>query len=239
MATWGAKRKRSSRGGGTRKKGKWGGPPMSVRRSALSSRARGSTLIVNRTIAGFTTSGGTRLSGIIAPLTPTTYGYANLQWQLSDLPGYTDFVTLFEEYKVNSLTYRFRPKFNGADQGFGSTQGGVPDIMTAVDTDGGFSSTTLDALLQYSNVKFQPATREFVVKFKPAAFAAVQVDATTTKNTNKLSGTWMSLLSGASGGSVDYYGLAVGVQTPTGTNTTSPWTWDVYVTANVTFRRTF
>jgi hypothetical protein len=171
-------------------------------------------------------------------------------WQLNDLPGQTDFITLFDEYKVNSITWRFMPRFTGASMDpLAITTGGaisstlslgMPEFMTAIDTDGGFRGTSLDRMLQYENVKFHKCQDMFTVTVKsPTAFGSVQTGYLgTTNNQQVLKNKWFAISSGSTGGSIDFYGLQCGVNNPYGEDAGRliTWAWDVYVTADVSFR---
>lgn len=243
MPTWGAKRKRSGYGGSGRgaswKRGRRAGvyKRWSRRRGAAGTRT--GEMRVRRTCNALRTASDA-VNTIFAIPNGLQNNGLGLIFQINDLPGYTDFVTLFDEYRINSLTYRFMPRFNVSEAAYGGAQSAIPTFITAVDDDGAFQTTTLGTMLQYGNARIRRGNQPIVVKFQPCAFGAVQTSSTTVANQAKLKGKWFALGSGSTGASVDFYGLAIFAELPGGYTATSSsqYEWDVYVTADVSFRKT-
>lgn len=182
-----------------------------------------------------------------------------LMFNLQDLSGVTDFTALFDEVRVNKLTYKFMPRFNSSNvnEGYLSTDAAgtttsalaIPDFLYAVDDDGLFGNGTLAGMMQYGNCRVRRGSDVITVSFVPTAFTGLQTNpAGTTSNVGKFKKKWMSLSSGTTG--VDFYGLAIGLQLPKDLaapnraaasgatfNSYAYW-WDVYVTADLSFRKT-
>ncbi len=171
-----------------------------------------------------------------------------MSFQLSDLPGISDFTNLFDEYRLNSITVRFVPKFSGANTNdFYSSSASLvapalPTLLTAIDPDGVFSTGTPEDMLQYGNVRWHKSSADHViVKFKPTAFSGLQTNPVggITANVQKINNSWISL--DGSGTAVDFFGLAVLVKSPyndlAGGTSSYHYSWETYVTYDISLRR--
>lgn len=245
MATWGAKGKRSVRGS-TRRAFPFRGRKVVPwkRRSAMSGRYGRAAMRIKRTQSGMRDAVvNTGVYFLQSNPSANTYTNGQLIWQASDLPGISDFSNLFDEYCVNRLTVRLQPRYNGADAVIGQSASGMgylPTVVTAIDTDGAMTNTTFDGILQYDNVKFHDVTKPIVLSYKPACFSSVQVNPIggATSNNLRQTGKWISL--DGLGTSVDFYGLCVGIKSPAllaGASPTYPWSWDIFCTADISFRK--
>lgn len=258
MATWGAKRKRSGSYGGRRVRGRKSGvyKRWSRRRGAYGTKT-GVMRIKRtcRTVRMATLAESTYNNIYISA--NDNYTPWNIMFNLNDLPGITDLTTLFDEFRVNKLTYRFMPRFTNQEvfndkypTGTGnslptgvSTAVAIPDFLYAIDDDGRYNTGSVDGILEYGNVKVNRGNRMTTVSFTPAAFTALQTNPSgTTANMGKFKGRWIALSSSSTG--VDFYGLAVGLKLPNscvgfaGPNATPYYTWDVYVSADISLRKT-
>ena len=224
--------------------------------SARGGRLSMGAIRLTRTVNGALCFGGVNAQGstngvistCYAPYTSggTTFNFASysLGFQLSNLPGYTDFTQLFDEFKVVKLEYIFMPRYSSAEYGAGTTLSGISieqcgDVVTAIDQDGAYGNGSMNGILQYGNAKFHAPGKMFSVSFMPAAFTSLQTNPTlgTTSNVGKLMNKWVALSSGTSGGSVDYYGLNFCINA-TAANNVAAVAYDVYTRATLDFRKT-
>lgn len=88
---------------------------------------------------------------------------------LDQLPNYTEFTSLYDQYKVNGLKYEFIPRFNSIDQ----TAGTGGEFYTAIDRTDNNSPSTLNELLEYQSMRKSPLTRKHTRYFKPGVPTAV------------------------------------------------------------------
>jgi len=207
-------------------------------------------IVLNRTFVGARDQGfGTSQTFNTIGLSPgTQYTAKNLIFQLNDLPGFTDFTTLFSEYRVLELEFTFVPVFNSYNStvspvGTGMGQAMAPILMTAVDEDGAANNSRVEQQLQYStNIIHHHPQGTTKVRFRPSWFTSAQTGVTgTTSNSAKGQG-WIALLSGSGGGSVDHFGCAVGVYTPEVVDPGAPGPltcYQVFTTAKLAFRHPF
>lgn len=259
---WGAKRKRSGASAWRRRVRPRSGTYKRWQRRRGAAGTRTGTMRLRRCTNKIRTVGGdaTNTTWDSLFMNPgDNYTYWNLIFNPKDLTGFSDLEAMFDEFRVNKVTYTFMPRFTAAqlNEGTATTPGGTttslacPDILTSIDDDGRFLGSTMDGMLQYGNVRFHRGTDRFSVTFTPCAFTSVQIGAVsgTTANVAKYKYKWFAFASGASTGSgnVDFYGLQVGVKLPTGlvapatsggTFSTNFYNWDCYVSADISVRKT-
>lgn len=96
----------------------------------------------------------------------------------SQIPNWTDYFNLFDQYKINALKFEFRPRW---DNYAGNDKTAPPDTnasgtMLHVCNDpyssvtvpsGVYSSATLNSFMEQGNVKTYPGNRVVSVYFKP------------------------------------------------------------------------
>lgn len=90
-------------------------------------------------------------------------------FQFAQLPNYTEFTTLFDQYKINAIRLRFVP--NVSESSIGSSP--IPDFHTVLDyTDGG-APASKNAMLEYPNWKMTRGTATHTRFFYPTSFVGV------------------------------------------------------------------
>lgn len=112
------------------------------------------------------------------------------QWYfgLSDLPSYTEFTTLYDQYRINFIVLKFYPRITQINLPQSSTTAPVvkiPNMFMVVDHDGGTTVTSFDQLLQYPKCKIAPMNRGFTLKFRPASLSTMYADAVTSNYSPK------------------------------------------------------
>lgn len=88
--------------------------------------------------------------------TPATYA---MQFQLSDLPNYAEFTSLFDQYRIRTVVVKIKPKqTQGVLMPYDSTLQSpsptlfVPNVWGAIDYDDS-TATSPEALKEYSNAQ--------------------------------------------------------------------------------------
>jgi len=143
--------------------------------------------------------------------------YFAFSFKLSDLPNYTEFTQLFDEYKISKLQYKFLP---GALTQNTLTTIATPTFMYAIDKDDATVPTSLDTLLQYPGVKIRNMDRGFTVSFVPRVAATFYNTAVTSAY-----GSTVHYLDAANDG-VPHYGIHGGFGRSL---IAGAYTYDVYV----------
>lgn len=119
---------------------------------------------------------------------------------LADVPGYTDFTNLFDQFRISGISVRIIPRFTQALQSSGAP---LPpgELFTCMDYDGN-GPTTLSAIQQYQNNKM---TRGHIVHkrfYKPSVLMAAYQSAIATSYIPK----WNQFIDTADA-ATPYYGL--------------------------------
>lgn len=71
---------------------------------------------------------------------------------LSDLPGYTDFTSLYDMYKIRKVVFKIIPKFSEVALSGGTTNNAnLQQIHSAIDYDDGVAPASINTLCQYQS----------------------------------------------------------------------------------------
>jgi hypothetical protein len=95
--------------------------------------------------------------------------------QLDELPGFTDFTALFDQYRFTNVNYKFLPRNNIQSLTTTAVAGTsiLPVIMVASDPDDSIAPSSVDDLTQYEGVQIRNGYEIVRGDFKPyAAIAA-------------------------------------------------------------------
>jgi len=83
--------------------------------------------------------------------------YGALSFKLSDLPNYSEYTALYDEYRIKAVKVMFIPNFNvsAVDETSGTTNSytGVPALYTWIDTDDNTAPTAITAGQQFQTFK--------------------------------------------------------------------------------------
>lgn len=142
-------------------------------------------------------------------------GYS-FTFSLSKLPDYTEFVNMFDQYRINMVKLYFVP--NGSvNQSDPVVSLQLSDywncIYSAIDTNDGTVPTNDNTLRQYPTFRFSPNTKVHKRVVYPKPLIEVYKTAVSTGYSNLPNSKKMWLATNDS--SVPYYGLKVGVDNPT------------------------
>jgi hypothetical protein len=172
MATWGAKRKRTSSKAPI---SKWKGPPR---------RIAGATHKFCRT--GF-------FDGLLTSL-PTVAHIANAQSTTFNqlLPGAAEYLAMFDQYKITKVEWTYSPRFDSLDAGttFGAGGYALPRIMTCTDKDDDSTPTGQVQMGQYDNLKLQAFDKPVKITYRPHVATALYNGVSSTGYGNA-SGVWV------------------------------------------------
>ena len=117
---------------------------------------------------------------------------------LSQVPGYTEFQALYDDYMITGIKFKAVPYLQDISNSVsGITSSSNPPIFYVVDTNDGAAPGTLDVILEYNEHKMSTVFQGFEVYFKPKFQDATQA----------LRGGWIS--TGNAG--LLYHGLKVAI----------------------------
>lgn len=128
---------------------------------------------------------------------------------LSQLPSYTEFTTLFDQYRIMAVKVTFYPPFNVAFNTASNVAEPVGEFYSVVDYDGGNTSTvTLATMTQYQNLRRTYFNKPHTRYFKPRAYQYGVMDGASSFGgyTTMSHKSWFDVASP----SIRYYGLYVG-----------------------------
>ena len=81
----------------------------------------------------------------------TTYANA-WSFNLSQLPNYTDFTNLYDQYRINKIVFKIIPKFSEASINAGTANNAnLAQIHSVIDYDDAVTPTALSDLVQYQS----------------------------------------------------------------------------------------
>lgn len=136
----------------------------------------------------------------------STLMYAE-QFDIGQLPQFTDFANLFEVYKVNAIKYELVPCQTGSDLNPTATTLFLPNILSVVDYTDATPPTGINELMQYTNLRRTKITRRHSRYFVPK----VNNDVNGIAIAN-VKPTWMGF-----GAGIPMYGVKWGLDQPVNT----------------------
>lgn len=152
----------------------------------------------------------------------TTFSYIV---KLNDLPDYSDFTNLFDQYKISGVKIEIIPR--GNESSLSSSQS--TQVMSVIDRNGLANPFTENQLLQYQSLRKTPLFRRHVRYYKPAVLTpALDYNATNPFPLSKVN-QWIS----TENPDVDHYGLYGFVPDP---GFEANITMDVYTTFYIALR---
>lgn len=161
-------------------------------------------------------------SGYISGSTTADVG-GSLIGQLNQVPGWTEFKALFDQYKIMALKIRLSPRANSAEVG---TNQGLVKVFTAIDTDGGTAPATIADIIQNETLKITKSNRDVVRYFKPKY--AVATSTGTPATGGKVTSGWLD----CENSSVNHNSLQFVIQQLPG----GAQSWDVCTTYYLAFK---
>jgi len=219
---YGRKRKASSRMGFSSKKPRRMAPSRIVRPVSAAATVVKKSLYGNWAFATASTSGYWRY----------------LEFKAIDVPEWSQYEAVFDEYRVTKLNYEFRPKYNSYDA-YDESAGGfhghgvpcmhlIPDPASGTFPAGAYNVTTENAMLESGIVRTYEALKPFSISFRPKIAQGVLGGGTAAMFKNA---TWIRT---GDDGAV-HTGLHAFIKNHN-FNAVQQHSFDIYVTATMEFR---
>lgn len=92
--------------------------------------------------------------------------FQNLVFQLNQLPNYTEFTSLYDQYQIKGIKFVLMPRFNSGEVALSS----CPPTWSILDYDGSFPVNNA-SMLQYQNLKMKTGYGNHARYLKPAISA--------------------------------------------------------------------
>lgn len=166
----------------------------------------------------------------LAEIITVTTGAVNKAYttRLSNFPVITEFVALFDNYRVNKVVWKFKPSYSVYPPSTTVAAGqALPQIVEIVDFDDSVVLSTTDAYLQYDTLKIRHGLHPWSRKYTPACL----VDIGGIGNAGIRFKQWLDIADN----SIDHYGLKIQFTPIAGTQTT--WQCEVWETIYFSCRR--
>lgn len=93
-------------------------------------------------------------------------------FKLSDLPSYTEFTALFDQYRIMGVSIKWLAGFSESGMFTGPTAQ-LPNLLTVLDHDDGAILTTRDDYLQYKTFKEERLDKVLTMEVVPRVATAV------------------------------------------------------------------
>lgn len=164
------------------------------------------------------------VGAISVPVATTTL--AGVAFTLADLPDFTDFTALYDQYKITGIKIAWLPRGNSSDV---QTQGAISRFFSVIDRDDDATPSGIDQLTQYESCKMTSSTQIHSRYFRPSIRTEVPTAIGGTGYT--ISGPkWIDVTNT----NVKHYGLKIAAQGPlTGTGSIY---YDAQLTMYVAFK---
>lgn len=148
------------------------------------------------------------------------------KFALNDLPGFSDFTTLYEMYKVTGVKLKFIPvagtQSTLGTASFGSSTPNMNPLAITVDRAYVATTPTFGSLMQHQDVKIRTQQRPFSLWIsKPLAYSPA--DGTTVAH---LTNQWLDTTNSG----VHHYGLQYAFESNSGSTTNYTSIWRVFAT---------
>lgn len=174
--------------------------PAQRRRARMRRRTR-----FNRVVAGYNkiysfkrTYQGTTFTG-----TPGASSFESFSFKLNDLPGYTDFTNLFDNYRIVKVVIRMYPQANSLEFGSDHYMGAM---YSAIDTTDDTVPSSLTEIMELENCRSHDPSKPFTVKFKPSISPQIY-DGLLTPGYGTSQNNWIQ----TSSDDIPYYGWKLGL----------------------------
>lgn len=103
------------------------------------------------------------VASLVVPVGTTSL--QGVSFTLADLPDYTDFTALYDQYKITGIKVQWLPRGNSSDV---LAQGNISRFFSVIDRDDDATPTSIDQLTQYESCKMTPSTRVHSRYFRPS-----------------------------------------------------------------------
>lgn len=128
--------------------------------------------------------------------------YGALSFNLSQLPNYTEFTALFDQYRINKIKVTMYPHADNSQTPVNATNDFIPLIAFCTDTDDSTAPASVDELNQRSNVRYTKFNKPISIWIKPHVDTEIYRSAVTTGYGN-IANAWIDSASS----DIPHYGL--------------------------------
>lgn len=121
--------------------------------------------------------------------TATVTSYGAVFFRLNQLPDFTEFQNLYDQFRINKVVWKLVPNVNSAESGAAQK---LPQVHSVCDYNDSTAPTTLDELVQYNNYRMTMGSRIHNRKLTPAFLDNVYVTSAIQRPGNPNYKQWLS-----------------------------------------------
>lgn len=137
---------------------------------------------------------------------------------LSQLPNYTEFTNLFEQYRINGIKLDFIPKSTSFEANTSASVAIMPRLYTIIDKDGNAQTSSETAMQQYGNARLiRDPSKPFSIYIKKPCVQFGTANTITIVGGAPKASPWLD----CDNFNVQHWGCAIGGIMPTGTGSVS------------------
>lgn len=119
------------------------------------------------------------LSSITTSITAGVNTHQSFSFKFSDLPNYTEFSTLFDQYRMNKFVIKLVPTITGAEPTSTGAAYSLPNVWSVVDYDDAVDAgNNLISLLQYPNCRMTRGHKIHTRVWRPSVLLDAYTGAT-------------------------------------------------------------
>lgn len=132
--------------------------------------------------------------------------------RLQDVPNYTEFTALFDQYKILKVVVKLMPRGNVSEVSVsGSTnQASFQNIYAVVDKDDSSTPSSVSQMLEYSKVKIRRSHQQLKLIFTPASLAETYNNGITSGYAMNMKPKWLD----CSYSGIQHYGYKTYLEPP-------------------------
>lgn len=146
------------------------------------------------------------------------FGYS---FNLTQLPNFAEFTSLFDAYRINKILVKFVPNHNSSDVGV--TAQNIPNFHSVLDYNDATAPASLNQMYEYANWKMTRGTAIHKRIFRPTTLDSVDTGSGAVSSSNPQWKQWIN----TGNANVNHYGLKVGIEISQATYDIS---WRPYIT---------
>lgn len=145
--------------------------------------------------------------------------YVGINVAIDTLPNYTEFKSLFDQYRILGVKLTYIPNSNvatGLPQGTGAAPRGIPTISWVIDLDDSTPPTSVNNLLEHQRCHTRYFNKPISIFFKPRAHNTIAGSSSALLPRSQ----WIDFTYDT----VPYYGAKIAIHVPDeDPNVNSPW----------------
>lgn len=163
------------------------------------------------------------MASIQTSIVAGTNTHQAMSFKFSDLPNYTEFTTLFDQYRMNKFVLKLVPSFTGSEPTSAGAYYQMPNVWSVIDYDDAIDAgNNLISLFQYPNCKMTRGQKVHTRTWTPSILLDAYTGGTVGGAVNFKK--WLNM----GDVNIPHYGIKLWIDQ---TGTTSPVEYRVFFTA--------